>query len=71
VKRVEHGPNLIELTRFAPVFPIRRIVLTHAHFDHVGSLDALARALPGVEVLISARDVRLPLAAAERKLAGA
>ncbi len=39
--------------------PIRRIVLTHAHGDHVGSLDELAAALPGVEVLISARDARL------------
>jgi len=39
--------------------PIRRIALTHAHGDHVGSLDALAAALPGVEVLISARDARL------------
>ncbi len=39
--------------------PIRRIALTHAHGDHVGSLDALAEALPGVEVVISARDARL------------
>jgi glyoxylase-like metal-dependent hydrolase (beta-lactamase superfamily II) len=39
--------------------PIRRILLTHAHGDHVGSLDALAAALPGVEVLIWARDARL------------
>jgi glyoxylase-like metal-dependent hydrolase (beta-lactamase superfamily II) len=39
--------------------PIRRIVLTHAHGDHVGSLDELVGQLPGVEVLISARDARL------------
>jgi glyoxylase-like metal-dependent hydrolase (beta-lactamase superfamily II) len=39
--------------------PIRRIALTHAHGDHIGSLDKLAAALPGVEVLISARDARL------------
>ena len=39
--------------------PIRRIALTHAHGDHIGALDALAAALPGVEVLISARDARL------------
>jgi glyoxylase-like metal-dependent hydrolase (beta-lactamase superfamily II) len=38
--------------------PIVRIALTHAHADHIGSLDALAAALPGVEVLISARDAR-------------
>jgi glyoxylase-like metal-dependent hydrolase (beta-lactamase superfamily II) len=39
--------------------PIKRIALTHAHGDHIGSLDALAAALPGVEVLISERDERL------------
>jgi glyoxylase-like metal-dependent hydrolase (beta-lactamase superfamily II) len=39
--------------------PIARIALTHAHGDHVGALDELAEALPGVEVLISARDARL------------
>jgi glyoxylase-like metal-dependent hydrolase (beta-lactamase superfamily II) len=38
---------------------IVRIALTHAHGDHIGSLDALATALPGVEVLISERDARL------------
>jgi glyoxylase-like metal-dependent hydrolase (beta-lactamase superfamily II) len=39
--------------------PIRRIALTHAHADHVGSVDALAATLPDVEVLISSRDERL------------
>lgn len=39
--------------------PIVRIALTHAHGDHIGSLDELAQALPAVEVLISARDARL------------
>ncbi len=39
--------------------PIVRIVLTHAHGDHVGSLDALAAQLPDAEVLISTRDARL------------
>jgi glyoxylase-like metal-dependent hydrolase (beta-lactamase superfamily II) len=39
--------------------PIVRIALTHAHADHIGSLDALAQALPGVQVLISSRDARL------------
>ncbi|MEX2415802.1 MAG: MBL fold metallo-hydrolase [Paenibacillaceae bacterium] len=39
--------------------PITRIVLTHAHGDHVGALDALKAALPQVPVFISARDARL------------
>jgi glyoxylase-like metal-dependent hydrolase (beta-lactamase superfamily II) len=39
--------------------PVKRIVLTHAHSDHTGSLDRLAKDLSGVEVLISSRDARL------------
>ncbi len=39
--------------------PIVRILLTHAHGDHVGSLDELHAALPEAEVIISARDARL------------
>jgi glyoxylase-like metal-dependent hydrolase (beta-lactamase superfamily II) len=39
--------------------PIARIVLTHAHGDHVGSLDELVAELAGVEVSISSRDARL------------
>ncbi len=39
--------------------PITRIVLTHAHGDHIGSLDALAEAHPDAEVVVSARDERL------------
>ena len=39
--------------------PIRRIALTHAHGDHIGSLDALAALVPDAEVLISTRDERL------------
>lgn len=38
--------------------PIRHLVLTHAHSDHVGSLDALHQALPDVPVAISARNAR-------------
>jgi glyoxylase-like metal-dependent hydrolase (beta-lactamase superfamily II) len=38
--------------------PITRIALTHAHGDHVGGVDELVQAIPGVEVLISARDAR-------------
>ena len=36
-----------------------RIVLTHAHGDHIGSLDELAAKVPEAEVLISTRDARL------------
>lgn len=39
--------------------PIVRVVLTHAHGDHVGSLDALAAELPEAEVSIGRRDARL------------
>jgi glyoxylase-like metal-dependent hydrolase (beta-lactamase superfamily II) len=39
--------------------PIVRIALTHAHGDHIGSLDALHARLPEAEVLISTRDGRL------------
>lgn len=39
--------------------PIRRIALTHAHIDHVGSLDALHQRLPDAEVSIGERESRL------------
>jgi glyoxylase-like metal-dependent hydrolase (beta-lactamase superfamily II) len=39
--------------------PIVRILLTHAHMDHIGSLDGLAALVPDAEVSISTRDARL------------
>ena len=39
--------------------PIKRILLTHAHGDHVGAVDALVAQQPGLELAISARDARL------------
>ncbi|WP_232695448.1 MBL fold metallo-hydrolase [Brevibacillus daliensis] len=39
--------------------PITRILLTHAHDDHVGALDKLVASLPDVKVYISERDARL------------
>jgi glyoxylase-like metal-dependent hydrolase (beta-lactamase superfamily II) len=39
--------------------PIVRIALTHAHGDHIGSLDELAAQIQDVEVSISGRDARL------------
>jgi glyoxylase-like metal-dependent hydrolase (beta-lactamase superfamily II) len=37
---------------------IVRIALTHAHGDHVGSVDALRERLPDAELVISGRDAR-------------
>jgi glyoxylase-like metal-dependent hydrolase (beta-lactamase superfamily II) len=34
-------------------------LLTHAHFDHVTSLDALVAELPDVETAIGLREARL------------
>ncbi len=39
--------------------PITKILLTHAHGDHVGALDDLKTSLPNVPVYISTRDSRL------------
>ncbi|WP_019637607.1 MBL fold metallo-hydrolase [Paenibacillus fonticola] len=39
--------------------PLARIVLTHAHDDHVGALDKLKASFPEAEVYISERDALL------------
>lgn len=39
--------------------PITRIVLTHAHNDHIGALDSLKELLPNAQVSISSRDALL------------
>jgi glyoxylase-like metal-dependent hydrolase (beta-lactamase superfamily II) len=39
--------------------PIIRIVLTHAHNDHIGALDGLKSELPDSKVYISERDAKL------------
>lgn len=39
--------------------PITRIVLTHAHNDHIGALDGLKSMLPDSQVYISERDAKL------------
>lgn len=39
--------------------PITNIVITHAHDDHIGALDAIKQELPNVPVYISKRDASL------------
>lgn len=39
--------------------PITKIILTHAHEDHVGALDKIKEVLPDVPVYISVRDNRI------------
>lgn len=39
--------------------PIRRVVLTHAHHDHAGALDALVERLPEAEVRVGRREAAL------------
>jgi glyoxylase-like metal-dependent hydrolase (beta-lactamase superfamily II) len=38
---------------------ICRVILTHAHIDHVGSLDALVRQFPEIEFCVGQRESRL------------
>ena len=38
--------------------PIRRILLTHAHADHSGGLDAVHELVPEAEFVMPARDAR-------------
>ena len=53
-----HATRIVEIALRLEL-PIRRIVLTHAHMDHTGSLDAICELLPGAEVFIGARESRL------------
>ncbi len=39
--------------------PITRIIITHAHSDHIGALDTLKELLPDCQVYISSRDALL------------
>ena len=52
-----HGSILAAARRLQ--HPVVRIALTHAHTDHAGSVDALAAALPGVELIVSRREAVL------------
>ena len=68
--REDDGATLIDTNIYGSAEPIlsvaqrldwsiRRILLTHAHFDHVTSLDKLSQLLPEAEVLIGEREARL------------
>jgi glyoxylase-like metal-dependent hydrolase (beta-lactamase superfamily II) len=50
-------PFILEFASKAKM-PVKRIVLTHAHPDHVGSLDALREQLPTAQLVISVRERR-------------
>ncbi len=39
--------------------PIRRVLLTHAHMDHVGSLDMLKKLVPDIQIMAGARESQL------------
>lgn len=51
--------RFIDAARGIAQEPIARLLLTHAHGDHIGSLDALAAALGQAQVAIGAREARL------------
>ena len=52
------GPDILAAAAAAGA-PIRRMLLTHAHVDHVGSTDELANALPGAVLATSERSLPL------------
>ncbi len=57
-----------EILAAAQGTPIRRILLTHAHIDHVGSVDAIVARSPGVIVAASQRSVPMLQIPADRSL---
>jgi glyoxylase-like metal-dependent hydrolase (beta-lactamase superfamily II) len=55
---IPRGAKTILAAARATGKPVTTILLTHAHGDHVGSVDALHAALPEAAVVISERDSR-------------
>ena len=53
------GKAIVADARGIAAEPIARILLTHAHGDHVGSVDELAGALGQVDLAIAEREARL------------
>lgn len=53
------GKQILADARAIGPEPIGRLLLTHAHGDHVGSVDELARDLGKVDLAITTRDARL------------
>jgi glyoxylase-like metal-dependent hydrolase (beta-lactamase superfamily II) len=51
--------RIVEAAHHIAMEPIARLLLTHAHGDHIGSLDALAGTLGHAQVAIGAREARL------------
>ena len=47
---------------------IRRVLLTHAHIDHIGSVDALVAKIPGLCVAASERSLPLLRRPVDRSL---
>jgi glyoxylase-like metal-dependent hydrolase (beta-lactamase superfamily II) len=47
----------IDILKAAGDIPIKRILLTHPHVDHVGSVDALMATVPGLKLLSSERSI--------------
>jgi glyoxylase-like metal-dependent hydrolase (beta-lactamase superfamily II) len=53
------APRVVEAAHRIAAEPIERLLLTHAHGDHIGSLDKLAPALGRADVAIGRREARL------------
>lgn len=51
--------KLVKRDAEANELDVKRILLTHAHDDHIGSVDALVDLYPDAELIISERDARI------------